>query len=413
MGAPAARAAELARHWTEDGHEVTVLTGFPNHPTGVVPPEYRQKMRRLVCSEDLNGIRVVRSWLWPLPNRKAHERVLNYSSFCLSAVGTGMCLPRPDVVIATSPQLLVGLAGYWIARIKRTPFVFEVRDLWPESLVAVGMGHKDSVMNRSLGAIAGFLYRRANHIVVVTPAFREHLVERWRVQAEKISVVENGVETELFSPAANGTQVREEMRLQDKFVVGYIGTLGMAHGLETLIEAAAETQRVAPGVSFLVVGEGAEKARLAALAETKHLGNVLFVDQQERAKIPEFIRACDVCLVLLRKSDLFKTVIPTKMLEFMSCGRPVVLGVEGQARHIIEQARAGICIEPQNAAELVTAILRLRDSSVLREQFGRNGRNHIRAHYSRRQTAKTYISVLEDICSPQAVLEEQPSVEVA
>ena len=246
MGAPAARAAELSRHWAAAGHEVTVLTGFPNHPTGVVPPEYRDKFRRLVVREKTDGVNVVRTWLLPFPNRKAHERMLNYSSFCASAASTGLFLSRPDVVIATSPQLLVALAGWWVARCKRVPFVFEVRDLWPESLAAVGMGKSNSPLHRLLARIAGFLYRRSDRVVVVTPAFEDYLVEHWHVPREKISVIENGVETKLFAPepftseAAAG--LRRELRVEGKFVVSYIGTMGMAHGLETIITAAAQLQ---------------------------------------------------------------------------------------------------------------------------------------------------------------------------
>ncbi|MGA7909858.1 MAG: glycosyltransferase family 4 protein, partial [Candidatus Sulfotelmatobacter sp.] len=215
MGAPAARAAELSRHWAGAGHEVTVLTGFPNHPTGVVPPEYRDKFRRLVVREQANGVTVVRTWLLPFPNRKAHERMLNYSSFSASAASTGLFLSRPDVVIATSPQLLVGLSGWWLARCKRVPFVFEVRDLWPESLAAVGMGANNSMLHRSLARIAGFLYRHADRVVVVTPAFRDYLAEHWRVPREKISVIENGVETELFSPCA-ASDLRRELGAEGK-----------------------------------------------------------------------------------------------------------------------------------------------------------------------------------------------------
>src|SRR4029077_13173206 len=200
MGAPAARGAELSRHWAAAGHDVTVLTGFPNHPTGVVPPEYRDKFRRLVVREEIAGVSVVRTWLFPFPNRRAHERMLNYSSFCVSAATTGLFLSQPDVVIGSSPQLLVGLSGWWLARWKGAPFVFEVRALWPESLAAVGMGESNSLLHRSLAKIAGFLYRRSDRVVVVTPAFEEYLVERWAVPREKISVIENGVETELFAP---------------------------------------------------------------------------------------------------------------------------------------------------------------------------------------------------------------------
>src|SRR5271155_1090443 len=221
MGAPAARAVELSRHWACLGHDVTVLTGFPNHPTGVVPPEYRGKFRRLVVHEQTNGVNVVRTWLLHFPNRKAHERMLNYSSFCVSAASTGMFLSHPDVAIATSPQLLVGLSGWWLARCKRVPFVFEVRDLWPESLAAVGVGKENSTLHRSLSKIAGFLYRQCDRVVVVTPAFEDHLVKYWRVPREKISVIENGVETQQFAPES-ATELRRELGVEEKFVVSYI-----------------------------------------------------------------------------------------------------------------------------------------------------------------------------------------------
>lgn len=397
MGAPAARVSELAQHWAEDGHEVTVLTGFPNHPTGVLHPAYRHKWRRLVCNEEINGVRVVRSWLLPLPNRKPYERILNYSSFSLSAAATGMFLPQPDVVIATSPQLLVGLAGYWLAARKRVPFVFEVRDLWPESLMAVGLGSTNSLMNRTLGAIADFLYARAQRVVVVSPAFRQHLKERRQVDPAKIAVIENGVETGVFRPIASSAGLKQSVGIKGKFVVGYIGTIGMAHGLDTLITAASELQLTAPEVVFLIVGEGAEKEKIRALAVSKGLNNIVFVDQQPRDQIPQFISACDACLVLLRKTDLFQTVIPSKMLEFMSCSRPVLVAVNGQARTIVEQANAGVFVEPENASALVEAVRRLQNNPEMREYLGHNGRRHILAHYSRRQTATAYISLLETV----------------
>ncbi len=355
MGAPAARAAELARYWVEDGHEVTVLTGFPNHPTGIVSAEYRRRFRRLVMRENLRGVNVVRTWLFPFPNRKAYERMLNYSSFCASASTTGMFVSRPDVLIATSPQLLVGLC------------------------------------------VAGFLYKRSEHIVVVTPAFQEYLIRNWGVPPEKISVVENGVESDQFNPRANNADLRRELGAEGKFVVGYLGTMGMAHGLESVVQAATELQRTAPNVLFLMVGEGSDKERVIKLARSQGLTNMRFVGQQPREKVPEFISISDACLVLLKKAELFKTVIPTKMLEFMSCARPVILGVDGQARKIMDQAGAGVYVEPENAAALVHVITQLAANPLVRETLGRNGRRYIVEHFSRQQTAKAYIAVLEGI----------------
>jgi colanic acid biosynthesis glycosyl transferase WcaI len=394
MGAPAARVAELSRYWAQDGREVTVLTGFPNHPTGVVPEKYRAKFRRLVAREKINGVNIIRTWLLPFPNRKTYERMLNYASFCVSSAVTGLFLQRSDVVIASSPQLLVGLAGWWLARCKRSRFIFEVRDLWPESLAAVGVGNSNSATYRVLARIAGFLYRKSDHIVVVTSAFKNYLVQHWQVAPEKISVVENGVEADLFKPGTE-TDLRTELGAAGKFVVSYIGTIGIAHGLETLIEAAAQLQESAPQVLFLMVGEGAEKEMLVSLVRSRGLRNLRFLDQQSREKIPAYVCASDVCVVLLKKNEIFKTVIPSKMLEFMSCARPVILGVEGQAREILEEAQAGICIEPESVSKLTQAVLHLAGDQALREKMGRNGRRHILQHFSRRHTATAYLDVVD------------------
>jgi colanic acid biosynthesis glycosyl transferase WcaI len=406
MGAPAARVAELSRHWASAGNEVIVLTGFPNHPTGIVPLEYHSKFRRLVVHERTDGVHVVRTWLLPFPNRRAYERMLNYSSFCVSAAVTGLFQSHPDVVIATSPQLLVGLSGWWLAQWKRVPFVFEVRDLWPESLAAVGMGDGNSVLHRALAKIAGFLYRHSDRVVVVTSAFEDYLVDHWGVPREKISVIENGVETRLFTPepfavepgsVEAGTGLRRELNAEGKFIVSYIGTMGMAHGLETIIAAAAQLRDTDPGIVFLMLGEGSEKERIVALARERGLTNLRFIDQQPREKIPACIRASDACLVLLKKTALFKTVIPTKMLEFMSCGRPVILGVDGQARTILEEARGGLVIEPENADALVNAIRYLAANPETACKLGQNGREHVMRKFSRQQSSERYLRVLEHL----------------
>ncbi len=396
MGAPAARVYELARHWVQRGHQVTVLTGFPNHPTGVLLPEYRAKWRRLFFREQVDDIEVVRVWLMPFPNRKPHERILNYTSFWLSSSLAGLFLPRPDIVIATSPQLLVGVTGWWLGRVKRTPFVFEVRDLWPESLAAVGVSGQDSALYKALRSIAKFLYRRCDRLVVVTPAFKDYLMANWGIRGEKISIVENGVETELFRPG-DDNGVRHQFGLEGKFVVSYIGTLGMAHGLDTLLETAARFPSGPSNVTFLIVGEGAEKPQLRDLAAKLGLGNVTFVSQQPRALIPNIIRASDACLVILKRREIFTTVIPTKLLEFMSCGRPVILGVEGQSKEIVESAQAGLCIEPENVGALECAIRKLNSDPALRQRLGDNGRRWVVGNVSRGKTAGKYLEVLESV----------------
>jgi colanic acid biosynthesis glycosyl transferase WcaI len=402
MGAPAARAAELSRHWVRMGHDVTVLTGFPNHPTGVVPPEWRSRLRRLLFTEIIDGVRVARTWLWPLPNRKAHERIRSYASFFISSALRGWRLSAPDIVIGTSPQLLVALSGWWIARRKRVPLVFEVRDLWPESLAAVGAGGEGSLLHRGLGAIAGFLYRKADHIVVVSPAFKDHLIAHWQVPAGKISVVENGVETNLFRPDPAADAVRRELAHEGiaadgSFLVCYIGTMGMAHGLETLIASAEELQSTLPDCTFLLIGEGAERQRIMELSAARGLANVKFIGEQPRQRIPALVSAADACLVMLKKADLFKTVIPTKLLEYMACERPVIIAVDGQAREIVEDAGAGVFVPPEDSHALAQTICALALDAGARRQMGLSGRRYIVTNFSREKTAQKYIEILEEL----------------
>jgi len=351
----------------------------------------------MCLTEDDNGIQINRTWLIPLPNRKPWERMLNFLSFFVSAVLRGMFLSKPEVVIATSPQLLTALAGWIIATRFGVPFVFEVRDLWPESLEAVGFSSKRSILVRVLGRVAGLLYRKASHIVVVTGPFKEYLQKVWSIPPEKISVVPNAVDCELLSPQDPAKEIVQEFGLEGRFVVGYIGNIGNAHGIETLVEAAACLRNSDPDVLFLVIGEGAEKEKLQSLTAKRQLTNIRIFPAQPRSRIPGIIAATQVCLVLLRKSELFKTVIPTKMLEFMSCARPVILGVDGEARKIVNEAHSGIVIEPENSVDLVKAVIRLAANSSLCNLLGRNGRQYVLKHFSRQEKAAAYVRVLEEL----------------
>jgi glycosyltransferase involved in cell wall biosynthesis len=406
MGALAGRAAELSRHWALLGHGASVLTAFPNHPTGVVIPEYRDKFKRIFYREQVDGVDVVRTWLLPYPNRRPMERVLNYGSFCVSASVRGAFLQRPDVVIGTSPPLPIAIAGYNVGRVKRVPFIFEVRDLWPESLEGVGLGAEHSRIYKVVASIVRFLYKHSDHIVVVTPAFKDYLNSTWGVPMEKMSVVVNGVETDRFAPEPASLQILREFGVAaGKFVASYIGTMGMAHGLETVLEVAQLLRTTSPEIVLLLVGEGGNREELVRVARERQLTNVIFTGQQPREKIPEIINSSDVCLALLKNQEVFKTVIPTKMLEFMSCGRPVVLGVGGQAEKILGEADAGISVEAENPAAIAEAIRTMHANPELRARFGSNGRRYILARMSREQTARQYLEVLAKVTGKGAVAE--------
>lgn len=376
--------------------DARVLTGFPNHPDGVVPDEYRSRFRRGASFEEYRGIPVYRTWLYPAANKGRFRRAANYASFMVSAALRGALLGfHPEVVIGTSPQLLCAVAGSWVARRHGAKFVMEVRDLWPESLEAVEVCSSESQIYRALDRMATKLYRKSWRVVAVTESFRKELVGRG-VPDEKISVVLNGVDTDLFrtdiDPAAEVT-ANEQMR--DRFIVSYIGTHVMAHALETFLEAARLLSHE-KGIHFLTVGGGARLDDLRGRARQMGLTNVTFLGARPWSEMPAFLRASNVSVVHLSDSPLFWTVIPSKMFEVMAAGRPIVLGVKGEAAAILNEAQAGVAIQPESPEQMHDAILALFGDSTACQQFGENGRAYAVGSASYQARAEDYLSVLRE-----------------
>ena len=397
IGAPAVRVFEMTSRWRAAGVDARVLTGFPNHPEGRVPAEYRSRFRRGMAFEEFKGIPVYRTWLYPAANQGRYRRSANYLSFMLSAAMRGMLLRfQPDVVIGTSPQLLCAVAASWVARRLGARFVMEVRDLWPESLEAVGVCSKGSRLYRMLDRCATNLYRKSWKIVTVTESFRNELRERG-VPDEKIAVVRNGVDTEFFRPDGDLAPEKESLHeLRGKFVVSYIGTHGMAHALETFLEAArllADEQEI----QFLTVGGGARLADLRERSRQMGLRNVTFLGPRPWAEMPGFLRASDVSVIHLLDSPLFRTVIPSKMFEVMASGRPIVMGVRGEAAAILEEARAGVAIAPESAEEMRDAVLELFRDAEMRRKLGENGRAFACGQASYAARASDYLRVIAPI----------------
>jgi glycosyltransferase involved in cell wall biosynthesis len=387
--APAVRTHEHCRRWVQMGHEVTVITGPPNHPKGVVHPGYRNSA---LHREEVDGIRVLRAWMYLAANRRFLRRVLNYLSFMFSSIFASFFAPPCDLVIGTSPQFFVAIAACFVAALRRRPFVFEVRDLWPESIVAVGAMRRGSFVGL-LNRVSSFLYRRAALIVVVTEAFREVLVAHG-VDPRKIVVVTNGVDLEQFRPSERHNALRGELGLNGQFVASYVGTLGMAHGLETVL-GAAEQLRDRKEIQFLIMGDGAEKDRLALEHRQRSLPNVLLLDEQPHERIPEVLAASDACMVLLKKTELFKTVLPSKLFEAMGAGRPIILGVSGEAERVVRGGRCGLVIEPESSDELAGAVARLEAEPGESEQLGRSGRALAERDYDRDHLASRYAEHLQ------------------
>ncbi len=391
MGAPAARVFELSREWVRLGHQVTVLTGFPNHPTGVIPPEYRgQWLRR----EVVDGVRVVRVPIYAAANRGFAKRIGNYVSYAASASVVGPWVAeRPDLVLATSPQFLTAVAGYWLARLYRVPFVFEVRDIWPRSIVAVGAMPADSLAVKALEQVELFLYRQATRVVTVTESFVDEIAERG-IDRAKMSVVTNGVDLDLFQPRSR-EEARARLGLPGGFIAAYVGTHGMAHGLGMILDAAPRLAKL--GITFLLVGEGAEKAKLRERATREGIANVIFWDQRPRDVIAQVYAAADLCLVLLRKDPLFTTVIPSKIFEFMGAGRPIHTTVDGESRRIIERAGAGVFSPPEDMDGFVATLSALAADPTRLAALGASGRRYAEENYSRPVLAARYAELLAGI----------------
>jgi glycosyltransferase involved in cell wall biosynthesis len=389
-GAPAARVSELTRAWAKAGHEVTVLTAMPNHPTGVVPPEYRG---RVLVKEEVDGVEVVRTPIYATANKGKVKRSIGYASFAASATAWGQLhAKRVDVVIATSPQLLVGAAGRAIALLRRVPFVFEVRDLWPESVVAVGALAADHPVVRALEVAEMHLYEAADAIVLVTDAFRARLVERG-VDAGKLHVVKNGVDLARFSPASRATPLREQLGFGDRFVAAYVGTHGMAHALDAVLDVAKKS----PDVAFLFVGEGAERARIEKRSKDEGIANTVFLGSLPRDRMNEVYATADVCLVTLRKTELFTTVIPSKIFEIAAMGRPILLSVDGEARAIVERSGGGEFVPPEDVDRMVAAIARLAGDPARAAEMGRRGRAFVTREFDRNALATDYLAILTSV----------------
>jgi glycosyltransferase involved in cell wall biosynthesis len=395
MGALAARSYEHGRRWAVKGHQVTVICETPNYPEGVVYSGFRNRLFQRAIE---GGIEVVRTWVLPLPNRKAWERMLNYLSYAATAFLAGLRVPKPDVIIGSSPQLLTAVTACLVARLRRVPFVLEIRDLWPESLVAAGPAG-NRLLVRILRWVARFLYRWAHKVVVVTTPFQAYLIQRMDVPASKIEVIPNGVDLEMLKlQAVHANDIAKEYGLEEKFVVSYVGTIGAAHGIRTVLDA-AEKFRNERDVVFLLVGDGAKRRELEQECARRKLKNVVFTGRQSKERALALLEASAVSLVLLRRRDLFKTVLPSKMLEAMAMSNPVILGVEGEARRLLEEAKAGVAIAPEDVEALVAAIERLRADETLRYELGQNGREYIQERYDRIKLADAYADLLVRVAS--------------
>lgn len=362
VNAPASRTFEHCREWVKAGHRVTVITCAPNFPKGKVFDGYRNKLWQ---RETMEGIEVVRVWSYITANEGFVRRILDYQSYMVSAIIASLFVRKVDVIVGTSPQFFTACAAYVASRLKFRPYIFELRDLWPESIKAVGAMKNERAI-ALLESLELFLYRKAARVISVTNSFKDNLVSRG-IDGSKIEVVTNGVDLSQFKPRSKDPALERQLGLEGKFVVGYIGTHGLAHALETVLDAAERLRGT--DVVFLLLGDGARKQALREDAARRGLDNVVFIDTVPKAEVPRYWSILDVSLIHLQKTELFTTVIPSKLFESMGMGLPVLHGVEGESARIVRDENAGIPFEPENADALVAALRRLKENPAELAQF--------------------------------------------
>lgn len=390
--APATRLYEHATRWRAAGHHVTVITGAPNFPEGRVLDGYQN---RWYFVEEVQGVRVVRVKTYITANEGFFKRTLDYVSFMVSGLIAGLFQRSPDLVVATSPQFFCVVAGWLLSRVKRRPFVFELRDLWPATIVAVGAIKSDTVV-RSLERLELFLYRRADVIVSLTEAFRTDLISRG-IEGDKIVVVPNGVDLSRFRPAATkDAELVAQLGLAEKFVVGYLGTHGLCQGLEKVV-AAAELLEDNKGIAFLFAGAGAEREMIRKSVEARALSNVRLLPMQPKDRMPALWSICNVALIPLRDEPVFRTVIPSKLFEAMGMGVPVLMALpDGEATQIVCRYGVGLTVPPEDPSALARAILRLRGDEELLADLRRNCLREVEA-FSRDRFAEDMLGAFKAV----------------
>lgn len=391
VNAPASRTYEHAREWVKAGHEVTVITCVPNFPKGKVFDGYKNKLWQ---KEAIDGIEVIRVWSYIAANKGFVRRTLDFISFSVTSFLAGLFV-KADVIVATSPQFFTALSGRTLSFWKRVPWIMEVRDLWPESIKTVG-AMKDNLFIRYFEWEEMRCYRSAKTIVVVTDSFKRTLTARG-VDADKIKVVKNGVDKDMFKPVPKDEALIGELGLEGKKIIGYIGTHGMAHKLDFILDCARNMQG-RNDFHFLFIGAGAEREALLAKKEREGITNVTMLDSVPKDQVVRYISILDLSLINLRKSELFKTVIPSKMFENAGMQIPIIMGVQGEAQEMLEEYGAGLCFEPENEVDFNAKLQQLLSDPDLYERC-RIGGAEMSRDYDRKALADKMLECMMDTVS--------------
>jgi len=389
VAAGANRTYEHAKHWVQLGADVTVVTCFPNYPTGNIPEKYKGMKYH---EEEIDGIKVIRTFTYATPNKGFFRRIIGYFSFMFSSVIQSYNkIGKQDIIIASSPPYTVGISGMVLGKLKKTPFVFEVRDLWPESIIQLGQV-KNKFLIKILEYIELMMYRSASLIIGISDPFVDFISAKG-IEKEKIKIIKNGVNLDLFQPRALDLELKKSLGLESKFVISYFGTFGLAQGLVTILET-AERLKNNSDIQFLLIGNGADREKLLNFKDKFNLENVTILKPIPKEELVSYYSISDLMLVPLRNLTLFNSALPSKMFEIMAMGKPIVHTVDGEARRLLEKEGIGRYVEAENPDKLAESILKITNDSEWLSSAAVKGRNLVENKFNRDELASEYLRIL-------------------
>lgn len=385
------RFSQFAYYWANSGHKVKIIAGMVNYLSGQKLEQYRRKL--FVKEQEDKNIEVLRTFTSVLGYRTFLGRLLSYFSFLISSLIGGI-FSKADIVIVASPPIFIGIVGYLVSLFKRIPFVFEIRDLWPDEAIELGIIKNKLIIELSHW-LEKFLYKKAKIIVGVTPGFKEFLIKEKKVSKEKIEVIPNAADLNLLKPASRDNWVRQKFNWQNKFIVLYIGAHSMVYNFNPIMETAKSLKNNSPDILFVFVGDGKQKAKLIQKVKEENLTNIQFLNPVPKKQIGDFINASDVCVATLKKINLLKYVYPAKLFDYMACAKPIILAMNGVSKDLVcNGARCGICIEPENSMEFEKALKELYNNPSKMELLGKNGYKFVKQNFSDKVLAQKYERIL-------------------
>ena len=381
---------EMAKFLQTHGHELVIVASDLNYQTGKRTVEHSG----IYAEQNFDGVRVLRSYIYPALHRSYFWRIISFFSFMFSSVWTALQVKDADLIMGTTPPIFQAVSAWFVALVRRKPFLLEVRDLWPEFGVSMGV-LKNPIVIALARWLEMFLYKRADHILVNSPAYREYMIAKG-VPENEVTYIAYGTDVDMFNPSIDGLPIRKELKLKDKFVVLYAGALGQANDLDTLLRA-AERLKEEERISFVLFGDGKERARLESEAKSKNLTNVIFAGTRPKKDMPIIVASANLCLAILQDIPMFRTTYPNKVFDYMAAGRATVLVIDGVSRELIESSNGGVYVQPNDDAALAQSILALFNDPARVKQMGVDARAYLVKHLDRRDKLNETLGLLKTL----------------